>query len=291
MTRKRWRAGDYVALIAGATVLIALVFLGLEAAGSGAGSPRASEKRTLCTQPGGGRHNPGAYVDGKRYWVEDDRFGADPKQCVQVVPHGQPGFVVSASKARNPGATAVAYPFIQYGCYWGWCTPGSGLPLRVSAIRTATSTWDTREHAGGVWDTAYDLWLNSTRLAHGHANRGEVMVWLNAASGSSQVARPAGARLVRAAGREFYLSHWRAGTGIIPGGWDYVQYRLAEARTRVQNIDLKAVLLDAVRRHLISGAWYLQGILAGNEIWRGGTGLATTRFSATVTGRRPGPTQ
>jgi hypothetical protein len=54
----------------------------------------------------------------------------------------------------------------------------------------------------------------------------------------------------------------------------------------VRNLNLKAILLDAMRRHLISRSWYLQGVLAGNEIWRGGQGLATTRFSARVTGRR-----
>jgi hypothetical protein len=65
-----------------------------------------------------------------------------------------------------------------------------------------------------------------------------------------------------------------------------VQYRLAGAPLRVRNLNLRAILQDAARRHLISRSWYLQGILAGNEIWRGGQGLATTRFSAQVTARR-----
>ena len=52
----------------------------------------------------------------------------------------------------------------------------------------------------------------------------------------------------------------------------------------MRNLNLRAVLLDAAQRHLISRSWYLQGVLAGNEIWRGGQGLATTRYSVAVTG-------
>lgn len=246
--------------------------------------------RTLCAARRGPRgraaDQPGAYVDGRRYWVQDDRFGTDDRQCLTLVPHGRAAFAVSVSRADNPGNTAEAFPYIQYGCYWGWCTPGSVLPLRVSALRSATSTWYTREHARGIWNAGYDLWLNSTRLARRHANRAEVMIWLNATTRHYRIRGPAGTRPVTVADRRFYLTHWRTGTGTTRGGWEYVQYRLAGAPRRVRNLNLRAVLLDAVRRHLISRSWYLQGVLAGNEIWRGGQGLATTRFSVTVTGRR-----
>ena len=170
---------------------------------------------------------PGAFVGGTRYWVQDDRFGADTRQCLTLTPHGRAAFTVSVSGADNPGGTAEAFPYIQYGCYWGWCTPGSPLPLRVGALRSATSTWYTREHARGIWNAGYDLWLNSTRLARGHANRAEVMIWLNATTRHYRIRGPAGTRQVTVAGRRFYLTHWRTGTGTVRGGWEYVQYRLA----------------------------------------------------------------
>jgi hypothetical protein len=255
---------------------------------SGGGGHHAT--RTLCAGRSGSRgraaDQPGAYVDGRRYWVQDDRFGTADRQCLTLVPHGRAAFTVSVSRADNPGNTAEAFPYIQYGCYWGWCTPGSVLPLRVSALRSATSTWSTREHARGIWNAGYDLWLNSTRLARRHANRAEVMIWLNATTRHYRIRGPAGTRPVTVAGRRFYLTHWRTGTGTIRGGWEYVQYRLAGAPRQVRNLNLLAVLLDAARRHLISRSWYLQGVLAGTEIWRGGQGLATTRFSVTVTGQR-----
>jgi hypothetical protein len=264
-----------------AAVLITAVLITIIALTAGLAGPAAAaagRHRTLCAA--------GAYVGGRRYWVQDDRFGADPRQCITLTPHGRAAFTISVSRADNPGNTAEAFPYIQYGCYWGWCTPGSALPLRVSAIRSATSTWYTREHARGIWNAGFDLWLNSTRLARRHANRAEVMIWLNATTRHYRLRGPAGTREVTVAGRHFFLTHWRTGTATVRGGWEYVQYRLAGAPQRVRNLNLKAILLDAVRRHLVSRAWYLQGVLAGNEIWRGGQGLATTRFSARVTARR-----
>jgi hypothetical protein len=292
--RTRRVAGRSVALAAITTGITAAVLAVVPAGPAGsapAGAwPRAS--RTLCSARGGPRgrvaDEPGAYVGGTRYWVQDDRFGTDTRQCLTLTPHGQAAFTVSVSRADNPGNTAEAFPYIQYGCYWGWCTPGSALPLRVGALRSATSTWYTREHARGIWNAGYDLWLNSTRLARGHANRAEVMIWLNATTRHYRIRGPAGTRPVTVAGRRFYLTHWHTGTGTIRGGWEYVQYRLASAPRRVRNLNLRAVLLDAARRHLISRSWYLQGVLAGNEIWRGGQGLATTRFSVAVTGRPRG---
>lgn len=272
------RAGHACRGISAAAVLITIIALTAGLAGPAAAAATAARHRTLCAG--------GAYVGGRRYWVQDDRFGSDPRQCLMLTPHGRAAFTISVSSADNPGNTAEAFPYIQYGCYWGWCTPGSRLPLRVSAIRSAASTWYTRRHARGIWNAGFDLWLNSTRLARRHANRAEVMIWLNATTRHYRVRGPAGTKEVTVAGRHFFLTHWHTGTATIRGGWEYVQYRLAGTPQRVRNLNLRAVLLDAARRHLISRSWYLQGVLAGNEIWRGGQGLATTRFSARVTARR-----
>jgi hypothetical protein len=279
----------------GARVLAGLMAVTAAAATAGpAGATAAGHSarpQTICAvrpkKPNPDQASPGLYVSGTRYRVIDDRFGTlDPKQCLRLTPGGRPAWRVSTSQAHNRGNPVQAFPYIQYGCYWGWCTPGSALPLKISNIRSARSRWYTREHASGIWNAGYDLWLNSSRLARGHANRAEVMIWLDATTPHYRVGGPAGTRKVKIAGRWFYLTHWRTGTQTIRGGWEYVQYRLAKSSWHVRNLNVKAVLDDAARRHLISPAWYLQGILAGNEIWYGGTGLATTWFSAAVTAKK-----
>ncbi|HEY1621992.1 MAG TPA: hypothetical protein VGG25_30520 [Streptosporangiaceae bacterium] len=288
--KRSWRAaGAGIAMVAASAASLA------GAAGpSAAATAPASSHRTICDTPSSTGPNPGAYVDGKRYWVEDDRFGTlDAKQCLTLTPHGRPAFRVSTSQARAGGNPVQAYPFIQYGCYWGWCTPGSTLPLRISNIHSATSTWYTSEKSRGIWNAGYDLWLNSTPLADGHADRAEMMIWLNSTSAHYQVGGPAGTRKVRVDGHSFYLTHWRTGQTTIPGGWEYIQYRLTGRPWHAKNLHIAALLLDAARRHLISKSWYLQGVLAGDEIWRGGQGLATTWFSVNVVSkqasRRPKP--
>lgn len=278
---KRSRRVAGIALAAAAVSAVSLA--GVSGAAASADAAPGSGAKTLCDTPGSSGPNPGAYVDGKRYWVEDDRFGTlDDKQCLTVTPHGRPAFRVSTSHAKARGNPVQAYPFIQYGCYWGWCTPGSALPLRISDIHSATSTWYTSEKASGIWNAGYDLWLNSTPLANGHANRAEVMIWLNATSAHYKVGGPAGTKKVRVGGRWFYLTHWHTGVGTTPNGWEYIQYRLTGRPWHAKNLRIEALLLDAARRHLISKSWYLQGVLAGDEIWRGGQGLATTWFSVNV---------
>ena len=40
-------------------------------------------------------------------------------------------------------------------------------------------------------------------------------------------------------------------------------------------LDLRALVSDAVNRGYIQNSWYLIGVEAGFELWRGGTGLAS----------------
>lgn len=290
--RARRKAAAAAAVLAvAASGLAATAALPAAAATAAPAASPAAKPSTLCSVRPTGKSassNPGAYVSGKRYWVEDDRFGSlDAKMCLTVVRHGRPAFRVSTSQARSPGYPVQAYPYIQYGCYWGWCTPGSNLPVRITNIKSATSAWYTREHASGTWNAGYDLWLNSRPLAGGHANRAEVMIWLHATFPHYKIGRSGDTRKLKILGTWFYVSHWRTGTNVIPGGWEYVQFRLAHSSWHAKKMHIGAILDTAVRRHLISKWWYLQGILAGDEIWSGGTGLRTTWFSAHLTTFHP----
>jgi hypothetical protein len=281
--RRSWQVAGLAA------ALVAITAGGLAASSAASAAPATasanagSKAQTICSHPNKSGTNPGAFVDGVRYRVQDDRFGSlDSEQCLTLTPGGRPAFRVSTSRAASPGNPVQAFPYIQYGCYWGWCTRGSALPLRVSSIHSATSSWYTSERARGTWNAGYDLWLNSTRLANGHADRAELMIWLNATTPHYKVGGLSGTKKVKVAGRWFYVTHWRTGYATFPGGWEYVQYRLAGAHGSVHNLRIASILQDAARRHLISSSWYLQGILAGDEIWSGGQGLATTWFSVAV---------
>jgi hypothetical protein len=54
--------------------------------------------------------------------------------------------------------------------------------------------------------------------------------------------------------------------------------------TSVSHLDLRALVADAVSRGYIGDSWYLIGVEAGFELWRGGAVLATNSFSVHVAG-------
>jgi len=55
--------------------------------------------------------------------------------------------------------------------------------------------------------------------------------------------------------------------------------------TSVTNLDLQALVADAVSRGYIQNSWYLIDVEAGFELWQGGAGLATNSFSINVANR------
>src|SRR5581483_4801243 len=89
---------------------------------------------------------------------------------------------------------------------------------------------------------------------------------------------------VRVDGRTWQLSHWRAtdrslGRPYDGIKWNYIQFRLVHPRWKVNNIDLRKFVGVAVRRGLVRPQWWIENVEAGFEIWKGGVGLATTKFS------------
>jgi len=65
--------------------------------------------------------------------------------------------------------------------------------------------------------------------------------------------------------------------------WSYIAYLAREPLTSV-DLDIKAFIDDAVSRGFINPEWYLDAVEAGFEIWRGGSGLETLKFSVHVEG-------
>jgi hypothetical protein len=47
---------------------------------------------------------------------------------------------------------------------------------------------------------------------------------------------------------------------------------------KINKQNLKKFIAIAIRRGLIRRSWWLENIEAGFEVWRGGVGLASTRF-------------
>ncbi|WP_020574150.1 GH12 family glycosyl hydrolase domain-containing protein [Actinopolymorpha alba] len=209
-------------------------------------------------------------VDGSRYAVLNNVWGATTAQCIRV--QGRTFTVARTGHNKPPNGPNAANPTMYTGCHFGACTISSGLPRRLSNLQV-TSNWHTTQPRSGTWNVAYDMWLHPAPKPGSLEGGAEVMVWLNSTGG----VQPAGwrvARKVRINGATWEV--WYS-----PTAWQTVSYRRTSPVTSVKNLNLTAFLDDAAARYF-SRSWYLIGVEAGFELWQGGQGLATRSFSVTV---------
>jgi hypothetical protein len=230
-----------------------------------------------------------ASVDGSGYTIENNEWGSSAPECITT--DGSTDFTVANSAIDNATNSAPGgYAAIYKGCHWGACTTGSGFPIKVSDIHpgTVTTSWSTTQPGGSNdYDVAYDIWFNQTPTTSGQPNGTELMIWLN----HNGPVQPFGSKVssdVSVGGRGYNV--W-----FGQQGWNTVSYTMTAGTTSVSNLDLQAVVADAVRRGYISSSWYLIDVEAGFEMWQGGAGLATKSFSVNASGSgtpspRPTPT-
>jgi endoglucanase len=211
---------------------------------------------------------------GGRYALYNDTFGSR-KQCL-VNRNGWSNFRVSASDAASKNQEPQAFPDIFYGCSRGWCSPGSSLPERVSALDHPQASWYSDDGAGGLWDSIFDLWFPKTRQTNGQPNGAELMIWVN--DRGYQIPTYDHGQYVRIDGTSWYFDHWRP---CLKGTcWNYVRFWRVHRTSHVHRLSLNPFIQTAERSGLIERSWWLETISAGYELWRGGRGLDTTWFSA-----------
>jgi cellulose 1,4-beta-cellobiosidase len=254
--------------------LLALVLIVGLVAGLTAAAPAAAttiRAATICRERGYERVTNSR---GGHYVVKNDNYGGRP-ECIRIA-RRRPDFTVTRSGADSHGPEPMAYPFVLYGCSWGLCTPGSRLPARVRRVHRATASWSASERARGRWNAAFDIWFGRHRSAARTQARGaELMVWLNARREPA-----ARSRIIRADHRRWHVYHWVTSHG--GAHWTYIQVRAVRSVRHVRGLSLLPIIARMERMGLIRRRWWLLNIEAGFEIWRGGHGLATDSFSATV---------
>ncbi|HTX92464.1 MAG TPA: hypothetical protein VMC09_14730 [Anaerolineales bacterium] len=210
------------------------------------------------------------------YMVQNNLYNdaAKQAQCIVVQPDTGAFTVERADNQVRLDGSPASYPFIWKGCHWGLCTSGSGLPLQVGKIQSARSSWSITTVPTGVWDIAYDVWINKTPTTPKGANGAEIMIWLN-----SHDMTPYGNNdgTVTLSGSKWNVTHTKFDVAFIV-------YRSAKDLTSVDDLDIKSFLDDAASRGWIQNDWYLITVDAGFELWHGGAGLASNSFSFTAVG-------
>jgi hypothetical protein len=267
MERVRWRRSFVIAVLV-------LISTAAELSGFGAGRAFAQGSGTtvLCKQYSS-RVVTGDY--GRPFILRNDWWGSPGCLLNRDL---RANFRVLAGFRRN-GREPVAYPEIFAGCNYGLCSPGSKFPRQVSQLHRPAVSWYTRNDATGRWNTALDIWFGRTSRAQGHPRGAELMIWLTEHGGCCFLPNP---HRYWIDGRDWYLVHWRPCLSV-PGGracWNYIQFRAVRKTSHLRWLRLTPFIRIAERHRLISPAWWLWNIEAGNEIWWGGKSLATTSFYA-----------
>ncbi len=214
--------------------------------------------------------DPQGTISAGDYTIQANEWNSTAQQCL-TYSGGTAWSVDTANFNLGTNGAPATYPSIFRGCHWGDCTQNSGLPIRISDLGRATSSWSTTQPASGAYDVAYDLWINSAPTTKGQPDGTEIMIWLNSRGGVQPFGGKTGTS--SAAGRS-----WDVWTGQQTS-WKIISYVLQGGATSVSGLDVKALIDDAVGRGSVNPAHYLIDAEAGFEIWQGGQGLATSSFS------------
>ena len=212
------------------------------------------------------------------YTIQANEWNSSAQQCLSYS-GGTAWSVDTANFNLGTNGAPATYPSIFKGCHWGNCTQNSGLPIQISALGQATSSWSTVQPASGAYDVAYDLWINSTPTTQGQPDGTEIMIWLNSRGGVQPFGGKTGTST--AAGH-----NWDVWTGQQTS-WKIISYVLQGGATSVSGLDVKALIDDAAARGSVNRAHYLIDAEAGFEIWQGGQGLATNSFSCSASTTPP----
>jgi hypothetical protein len=200
----------------------------------------------------------------------NNRWGTSAQQCINVT---STGFSIASQQGTGSTSGApVSYPAVYYGCHYKNCSPGTVLPMQLSAISSATSSIDYTFVSGATYDASYDIWLDPTAKKDG-VNQQEVMIWFNRQGSIQPIGSVVGSATI--GGRTWQV--WQGGNGS-----NQVISYVAPSPVSSWNFSVLDFLNDVKTHTSVTSSWYLTSIQAGFEPWIGGTGLAVNNFSAAI---------
>ena len=252
--------------------------LAVALSGAVAAAPGARAAVSDCSQWGVTALQNGAYK------YQQNEWNSTATQCASIDPASGAWSITQANFGLPTNGAPATYPSSFKGCHWGDCTSGSGLPIQVSQLGSATTSVSTTQPTSGAYDVAYDIWFNSTPTTGGQPDGTELMIWLNSRGGVQPFGGQSGTANLDGV-------NWAVWTGQQTS-WKIISYRLSAGGTSFSNLDVKALINDAVARGSLNPAHYLIDAEFGFEIWQGGAalGVGSYSFQASTSGGGGGDT-
>lgn len=249
-------------------------------------NPTAAPSATPVTWPGQTTStssmfqnvNVGSYVVETNYWNSTQ---CPVSQTVNIN-NVTGAFSVILGPNCSSSSNVASYPNIFYGNEEGSVSPGSVLPIQVSALNSVTSNWNFTPGgtASDAWDIAYDIWLGPTmNCTSGFPCGGaELMIWVDYLNLTGyQNAHGT----ISVGGTSWDL--WQAPGGGGGNTWTYLSYLSEKPSAQpVNNLNILTFIQDAVSKGFINPSWYLYSIPAGIELRKGGIPFTSNSFSVSI---------
>ncbi|HEX6445885.1 MAG TPA: hypothetical protein VF053_12410 [Streptosporangiales bacterium] len=219
----------------------------------------AANAGTRCTNPSTVFHGQGSKGFGD-YYADADMWNAgghDITQTMGVCSHNS--WYVEASASDHQDGAVLAYPNMHRD-YHNW---SNGSEPKISSFPAIQSSFEHTAPSSGVWDVAYDIWLNGVA----DKNSTELMIWTQ---NSGQ--RPAGSKhgTVSVSGHDWDL--WASSDN------KYVAF-VAPKAVKSGTLDLKAFMKYLMDHGRLSTGSTLGQVDYGVEIVS--TGGSKQRFDFT----------
>ncbi|QUR69908.1 hypothetical protein F6B93_17515 [Mycobacterium spongiae] len=206
------------------------------------------------------------------YVVQNNAWNNSLGQTIVV---GSDGFAITEINGSAPtNGAPLGYPSIFEGWHWGTSSVETTLPLQLGQIESVTSSVDYAYPTTGVWNAAYDIWLDPSPTTTG-VNEQEIMIWFNQQGPIQPVGSVVGNTTID--GQDFVV--WDGHNGL-----NNVMSYVTTSPMEAWDFNVLSFVEHTRTMEPITDSWYLTSIQAGFEPWSGGVGLGVDSFSAEITG-------
>lgn len=171
-------------------------------------------------------------------------------------------------------STVLAYPEVIIGwkVWEGGLSNYSPLPKKISSLTRFDWNYSVTVNTSGKHNLATDIWLTHSGVTSLGPNipdvTTEIMIWTDGYDWNPGQTM-AGTIVVNGITFEvWYTPNMQDHSGSTTHTWTYVAYRTT-VPTLTVNLDVKALLSDAVNRGFISAEDYVSDVELGNEVMTG----------------------
>jgi hypothetical protein len=233
-------------------------------------------------------------VGGETYIIQNNNWG-NPAGSDCTVNFLNNSLTVGACTGSNSPAPA-AFPSIYQGNNGNTAngvystSSTDSMPIQVSNIASATSTFRYSGATNGTLNACYDIWFANSppTMQYKDGINGFVMIWLRDPGGQQPIGSNQGSVMI--GGQSW--NKWVGPRGAGPAGNNnspVVSFVNPSENddSRAQSFVNKNLLefINAAAGDGISSSLYLTDVFAGFEIWNGGQGAKVDEFSLVVTPR------